>query len=169
MTMSFDAQTLLLVEDNEDDVFIFKRAFRQAGIKNPVQVVQDGEEASDYLFGRGRFADRATYPLPGMVFLDLKLPLRSGLEVLQALREDPALANLCVVVLTSSAEERDVTRAQELAAHAYLVKPPNATLLNEVLTAVRARLAGGERSSIPRISGDRFEESAMGSRAEVVE
>jgi len=160
--MNFDAETLLLVEDNDDDVFIFKRAYRQAQIPNPLQVVQDGEEASDYLFGRGRFADRAQYPLPGLVLLDLKLPLKGGLEVLQELRERPEAAELCVVVLTSSAEERDIARARALRAHAYLVKPPSPAMLTETFAAVRARRAG-PAAEIPRIAGDRFEESEIAS------
>ena len=162
--MNFESETLLLVEDNEDDVFIFQRAFRQAKLKNPLQIVRDGEEATEYLFGQGQFADRSQYPLPKLVFLDLKLPLRGGLEVLQSVREDPALADLCVVVLTSSAEERDVARARELAAHAYLVKPPAAATLTEAVSAVRARLAGALSNAVPKISGDLFDKSAVQSR-----
>ncbi|HEY1107446.1 MAG TPA: response regulator [Opitutaceae bacterium] len=153
-----DGQTLLLVEDNEDDVFIFKRAYRQAQVAHPLQVVNDGEEAFDYLTGGGVFADRAKYPLPFLVLLDLKLPFKGGLEVLQAIRETPALAQLCVVVLTSSAEERDIARARELRAQAYLVKPPSAATLKEILAAVRARLAGQER--LPGIAGDFFADEA---------
>jgi len=161
MSADFEAQTLLLVEDNEDDVFIFQRAYRQAQLKNPLQIVRDGEEAWDYLLGQGKFAQREKYPVPTLVFLDLKLPLKGGLEVLEEIREDPALADLCVVVLTSSAEERDVNRARELGARAYLVKPPPATTLLEAIAAVRARLAGVPAQEIPRITGDLFDDSAL--------
>lgn len=157
--MALDAQTLLLVEDNDDDVFIFKRAYKQAKLAHPLQVAGDGEEATDYLLGRGRFADREKYPLPFLVLLDLKLPLKSGLEVLQSVRERPELAKLCVIVLTSSAEDRDVLRAHDLGAQAYLVKPPSAQVLLEAIAAVCARLAGS--SAIPKISGDLFEEGAL--------
>jgi CheY-like chemotaxis protein len=157
MSMNLDAHTLLLVEDNEDDVFIFRRAYKQAKLNCPLQVAEDGEEASDYLLGQGRYADRAKHPLPALVFLDLKLPLKSGLEVLATIREQPQLANLCVVVLTSSAEERDVTRAHELGAQAYLVKPPSAATLAEVMTLLRGHLAGVPLAEIPRLSGDKFE------------
>lgn len=164
--MNVDGQTLLLVEDNEDDVFIFQRAYKQAQITHPVQVARDGEEASDYLFGEGVYADRTRYPLPFMVLLDLKLPFMSGLELLEALRANPALADLCVVVLTSSAEERDVNRAHELGAYAYLVKPPSAQTLAQVMAAVRARLGGAAASEIPKIAGDRFDNSELIERGE---
>lgn len=162
--MNFENETLLLVEDNEDDVFIFQRAFRHAKVTNPLQVVRDGEEAMDYLFGREQFADREKHPLPKLVFLDLKLPLRGGLEVLQALREDVGLADLSVVILTSSAEERDVARARELAAQAYLVKPPVPAILVEAISAVRARLAGALSNAVPKITGDLLREGAAVSR-----
>lgn len=165
MTPDFDGQTLLLVEDNEDDVFIFQRAFRQAQLQQPVQVVHDGEEAAEYLLGRGAFADRVAHPSPRVVFLDLKLPLRGGLEVLQMIRGDPLLAALSVVVLTSSAEDRDIARARELGAQAYLVKPPSSRMLREALAAVRARLDGVPPAEVPRIAGDRFDESPPPSRA----
>ena len=162
--MDFDAQTLLLVEDNEDDVFIFRRAYRQAELKNPVQVVTDGEEACDYLLGRGKFADRSKHPLPKVILLDLKLPFKSGFEVLQTIRETPSLMHLLVIVLTSSAEERDIARALELKAHAYLVKPPSAQTLSQALQAARAYHAGVPAAEIPRIAGDMFDENAVISR-----
>lgn len=165
MTMNLDARTLLLVEDNDDDVFIFQRAYKQAQLSHPLQVARDGEEATDYLLGRGAFADRTKYPLPFLVLLDLKLPFKSGLEVLESVREQPELANLCVVVLTSSAEDRDVARAHELGAQAYLVKPPSARSLLETMAAVRARLAGTPSAQIPKIAGDLFEDGALLARA----
>lgn len=75
--------TLLIVEDNEDDLFIMKRAFKDAGIRNPIQIVEDGQTTVDYLEGRGKFRDRTTYPLPSVIFLDLKLPFKSGHEVFE--------------------------------------------------------------------------------------
>src|SRR5688572_4379657 len=93
---------ILLVEDNEDDVFLTKRVLVGAGVVNPVFVVRDGQEAVTYLAGQGGFADRETYPLPAVVFLDWKLPLKSGHEVLKWIREQGALESLVVVVLTSS-------------------------------------------------------------------
>ncbi len=160
--MTLENQTILLVEDNEDDVFIFQRAFKQAQISQPLQVVSDGQEAIDYFLGRGRFADRMQYPLPVLVLLDLKLPLKHGLEVLHAIRSQPASADTCVIVLTSSAEERDLQRAQELRAYAYLVKPPTRRTLVEVLASVQARLSGAAGSEIPKISGELFEAGSTG-------
>jgi CheY-like chemotaxis protein len=115
--------TILLVEDDPNDVFLLQRAFRKAGFEHPVQAVGDGEEAVAYLTGAGSYADRAQFPLPLLVLLDLKLPRKSGLEVLAWLREQPALRRLPVVVLTSSREPADVNRAYDLGANSYLVKP----------------------------------------------
>jgi CheY-like chemotaxis protein len=117
------AAAILLVEDNEDDVFLLKRALTAAGVANPVCVARDGEEAVEYLAGEGRFGDRAAFPLPQLVFLDLKLPLRSGHEVLAWIRERSVFDSMIVVVLTSSAEASDVRRAYNLGANSYLVKP----------------------------------------------
>jgi CheY-like chemotaxis protein len=154
--MSVDHRTILLVEDNEDDVFIFERAYKQTQLSHPVQIVRDGQEALDYLQGEGKFADRAKYPLPFLVLLDLKLPLTPGLEVLQILRTQPALADLMVVVLTSSAETRDVLRAHELGAQAFLVKPPAPKTIATAVSAIRARLDAPGSNERTMIDGDIF-------------
>lgn len=114
---------ILLVEDNEDDVFILKMAFKKAGLRHPVAVAEDGQQALDYLRGAGEFADRNRFPLPALVLLDLKLPKIMGLDVLRAIRENPGLAPLIVTVLTSSDQDRDIERAYRLGANSYLVKP----------------------------------------------
>jgi CheY-like chemotaxis protein len=114
---------ILLVEDNEDDVFLMKRALKLAGVANPMVVVTDGEQAIDYLAGEGKYTDRQTFPMPAVVFLDLKLPLRSGHEVLAWIRGQKSLESLVVVVLTSSDEPSDLRRAYSLGANSYLVKP----------------------------------------------
>ena len=115
--------TILLVEDDPNDVVLVRRAFRRARIANPLQVAQDGEAAIDYLAGRAAYTDRSRYPLPMLVLLDLKLPRRSGFEVLAWMRQQPVVNRIPVVVLTSSAESPDVNRAYELGANSYLVKP----------------------------------------------
>ncbi|MGZ8898912.1 MAG: response regulator [Limisphaerales bacterium] len=117
-------KSILLVDDNEDDVFLMERALQVARISNPMLVVEDGQQAIDYLSGIGKFADRATYPLPAIVFLDLKLPFKSGHEVLTWIRSQPELETLVVVVLTSSNEPNDIKRCYGLGANSYLVKPP---------------------------------------------
>lgn len=121
--MSFTNCSILLVEDDPNDVLLIQRAFRKANLVNPLQVVSDGEQAELYLSGRGTYADRERYPLPVIVLLDLKLPRRSGLEVLEWLRGQPGLKRMQVVVLTSSREATDVNRAYDLGANSYLVKP----------------------------------------------
>ena len=115
--------TILLVEDDPNDVLLIRRAFRKSDVVNPIQVVGDGEEAIAYLSGRGPYADRERYPLPVLLLLDLKLPRKSGFEVLEWLRQQPGLKRLPVAVLTSSAETPDINRAYDLGANSYLVKP----------------------------------------------
>jgi len=118
-------EVLLLVEDNEHDVFLMKRALGQAEIRNPLFVVSDGQQAVDYLAGNGDFNDREMYPFPTLVLLDLKLPFKSGHEVLAWIRNEAELNELVVVILTSSDEPADVNRAYKLGANSYLVKPPS--------------------------------------------
>lgn len=156
--MDFDSQTILLAEDNEDDVFIFTRAFKLAHAKNPLQTVHDGQETVDYLSGAGKYADRAQFPLPCLLLLDLKLPFRHGLEVLEWIRTQPKLSSLRVVVLTSSAEPRDLATARELGARFYLVKPPRAKTIEEMMAAVRADWNGGAAGSAPKLDGDLLRE-----------
>lgn len=118
-----DDDLILLVEDNGDDVALVRRAFRRAGITTRLEVVGDGDAAVDYLQGSGPWSDRQAWPLPRLLLLDLKLPRRSGLEVLQWVRGQPALRALVVVVLTSSRENTDLRRAYAAGANSYLVKP----------------------------------------------
>ncbi len=147
------AQPILLVEDSEDDVFIFNRVLMQAGVTNPVQVVYDGEEALAYLGGEGAFSDRQVFPLPFLVFLDLKLPRFTGLDVLQWIHEHRDLDPLVVIVLTGSAEERDITRAYQFGARSYLVKPPTVKLVLELLTAIKTTSANGKERL--KLSGEK--------------
>lgn len=126
-------RTILLVEDNPDDVLLIQRAFRKARVTHPLQQVGDGEEAINYLDGTGAYSDRQQYPLPGLLLLDLKIPRKSGLEVLAWLKEQPGLHRLPVVVFTSSREESDIQRAYDLGANSYLVKPVNFNALLEIV------------------------------------
>lgn len=121
--MSMNCNTILLVEDNLDDVALFKRAMLKAALAYPLQVVGDGEAAIAYLSGDGRYADRVSHPLPRLVLLDLKLPRKSGHEVLEWLRSQPELRRTPVVVLTTSREIIDINRAYDHCANSYLVKP----------------------------------------------
>jgi two-component system, response regulator len=115
--------TILLVEDNEDDIALTLRAFKKAKIANPVVVARDGVEALDYLFATGPHAGRDPAELPSVVLLDLKLPKVDGLEVLRRVRADPRTRLARTVVLTSSKEDQDVLQSYELGACSYIRKP----------------------------------------------
>lgn len=114
---------ILQVEDDENDVYFLHHAFKKAGITNPVRVVSDGEQAIEYLKGAEPFADRAEYPLPSLMLLDLKLPRMSGLEVLKWLRGQPAFRTMVVIVFSSSCNPEDVERSYGLGANGFVVKP----------------------------------------------
>src|SRR5688572_31767607 len=114
---------ILLAEDSEDHVFIFRRAVRQAGLATPLYVVPDGEEVIKYMEGAGKYRNRSEYPLPDLLLLDLKMPRKNGFEVLKWIREQPSMATLRVVVLTTSDRIQDVNEAYRLGANSFLVKP----------------------------------------------
>ncbi|MEG4441911.1 response regulator [Microcoleus sp. AT9_B5] len=117
-------QTILLVEDNPVDILLMQRAFRNQIFTNTsLQIVRDGDAAVFYLNGEGEYSDRDRYPLPAIILLDLKLPRRSGHEVLVWLKQQPELKRLPVVMLTSSSQTLDVKRAYDLGVNSYLVKP----------------------------------------------
>ena len=136
--MNESSGTILLVEDNDDDVFAIRRALKNARIGNPLQVVTDGQRAVDYLSGADEYGDRARYPLPFITFLDLKLPYIDGFEVLSWIRQRPALESILVVVLTGSAESRDQERAYALGARSYLIKPPTADSLQGIFQSLNS-------------------------------
>jgi CheY-like chemotaxis protein len=114
---------VLLVEDDLNDIFLVKRAFKMARLETPLQVVTDGEDAIRYLKGEGKFADRETYPLPHLVVMDIKMPRRTGFEVLEWIKTDGTLRRIPVIIVSSSDRPQDVNRAYELGANAYMVKP----------------------------------------------
>jgi CheY-like chemotaxis protein len=128
-------RVILLVEDNEDDVLLIRRAIKEAGLINPLQLVKNGEQAIDYLAGKGRFENRALYPLPSLVLLDLKLPLKSGHEVLAWIKQQSSLESMAVVVLTASEDPKDLKTSYELGASSFLVKPPAPRQLIEICGA----------------------------------
>ncbi|HVS53584.1 MAG TPA: response regulator [Opitutaceae bacterium] len=130
-------QTILLVEDEENDVVFMQMALEKAGLANAFQVAEDGQEAIDYLSGKGDFADRARFPLPAVVLLDLKLPLIMGMDVLKWIRDQPALDTMVVIMLSSSQQRSDIQRACTLRANSYLVKPSNPAGLEEIVDLVK--------------------------------
>jgi CheY-like chemotaxis protein len=139
--------TVLLVEDSEDDLFFFRRLFGKAGLAMPVAVATDGQKAIDYL-QRAVANSSESPPLPRLVFLDLKLPLKGGFEVLQWIRAQPAFADLVVVILSSSAEARDVTQAFALGAQGYLVKYPEPQVFVDLIQRVGALPQGTDLGAL---------------------
>lgn len=138
--MSGSGGAILLVEDNDDDVFLMQRALKKAEINNRLQIVTDGQQAVHYFEGTGQYANRELHPLPFLIFLDLKLPYLNGFEVLRWLQEHHFLESVIVAVLTSSAENKDIEKAYALGAHCYLVKPPTPEMLRAI---VGTKFTGG--------------------------
>ena len=134
--MSERNATILLVEDDPYDAKLIQRAVHKARITNPVQTVADGQAAVDYLTGQAPYDDRDRFPMPILMLLDLKLPKKSGFEVLQWLRQQPGIGRLPVVVLTSSNQMDDINNAYDLGANSYLVKPVGSEALVDMLKTV---------------------------------
>ena len=131
--MGENGKTILHVEDDPNDVLLIGRAFRKAVVSANVQVVNDGDQAVEYLNGDNAYAQREQFPVPTLVLLDLKLPRKSGIEVLQWIRSKPGLRRIPVVMLTSSRQPVDINRAYDLGVNAYLVKPVSFETLVEML------------------------------------
>lgn len=136
--MSVQPRSILLIEDSADDALLVQRAFRKLGGETRIRVLDNGEKAVAYLGGEGDYADRVRFPLPDLMLLDLKLPRRSGFEVLEWLRGQPGLRRLPVVIFTGSREATDVERAADLGANSYLVKPIGFDALLELVDAFQS-------------------------------
>ncbi|MGA8151215.1 MAG: response regulator [Terriglobales bacterium] len=121
--MNYSEVDILLVEDNPDDLELALHALKKENLANNIFVVRDGEEALDFLFCSGGFADRSVSHPPKLVLLDLKLPKINGLEVLTRLKQDPRTKSIPVVILTSSREEQDLVRSYDLGANSFIQKP----------------------------------------------
>src|ERR1051326_7669832 len=129
--------TVLLVEDDLNDIFLVKRAFRTARIPNPLQVVTDGEEALAYLRGEGKYADRSAHPLPKLMVMDIKMPRRTGFEVLEWVKgKGGPLRRIPIVIVSSSDNPSDINRAYELGANAYMVKPMDFRAVEHLFNAI---------------------------------
>ena len=128
-----DKGTILLVEDNPDDVALTLRAFKKSNILNEVIVAQDGAEALNYLFATGDYAGRDTGVMPHLILLDLKLPKMDGMEVLRRMRADARTRLLPVVILTSSKEEQDVIDGYNLGCNSYIRKPVDFAQFSEAI------------------------------------
>ena len=130
---------ILLAEDQEDDVFLLHRALQKAAVANPIFVACDGQEAIDYLEGEGPYADRKTYPLPGLLLLDLKMPRMNGFDLLAWVQSHAAFDSLPTVVLSGSGQEQDVVKAKKLGADEYRVKPGAADELTKIVHELHVR------------------------------
>lgn len=129
--------TILLVEDEETDVFFLQKAFANVGVANPVQVATHGGEAMDYLRGAGQYGDRQKFPLPYLILLDLKMPHTNGLDILEWLQQEPQFKSTVVVILTSSEDRGDIDKAYALGANGYLVKPADAAKLTALAQSIK--------------------------------
>jgi CheY-like chemotaxis protein len=135
--MSDHRSTILLVEDNEEDVFLLQRALRLAQVDCELRFAEDGQQAIEYLGGTGKYADRMRYPWPSLVLLDLKLPYVHGFEVLDWVETQPACKDLKIVVLTSSGEDSDRGKAERHGVRAYFTKPPTRDLVAVVVKTLQ--------------------------------
>jgi CheY-like chemotaxis protein len=136
MTNPFE-YTILIAEDEDDEAFLLQRALKKASITNPIHRVKNGEQAIEYLSGTGAFADRAEYPLPLLLLLDLNMPRKSGFEVLAWIRAQPSLKALAVDILSGSCREEDIEKALLLGANLYLKKPIAIVELDQLLHGYR--------------------------------
>src|SRR5258706_12716527 len=130
-------QTILLVDDSENDRDIVRVAFKKASFSNPLQETRNGEEAIAYLKGDGAYVDRMKFPMPVVVLLDLNMPMKSGFDLLIWVRTQPALKRLSIIILTASMRMEDVERAFDLGANSFLVKPSNMDALIAMMQCLR--------------------------------
>jgi len=127
---------ILLVEDNNMDVVLTLDAFREAKLKNKINVARNGFEALDYLFGRDKYSERDEYPMPSLILLDLKMPGIDGFEVLRQIKKADLLKRIPVIILTSSKEEGDRALSYDIGANSYLLKPVSFDGFTEVVRKI---------------------------------
>jgi CheY-like chemotaxis protein len=128
--------TILHVEDDPNDVLLVQRALRKTAASSSIHSVGDGDRALAYLGGTGEYGDREKFPVPQLVLLDLKMPRKSGFEVLEWIRTQPLLKRVLVVVFTSSKHDQDINTAYDLGANSYLVKPVGFDALVETMKQI---------------------------------
>ena len=121
--MKGEAIKILLVEDNPDHVMLIKTILEENNFLNEIYVVTDGQEALDYMYHRGKYADESKAPRPGLILLDLKLPKVDGFEVLSQLKSDPELKSIPIIILTTSSQDEEIVRGYALGANSYVAKP----------------------------------------------
>jgi two-component system response regulator len=124
---------ILIVEDSQQDLDLALRALRKSNLANRVHVTRDGEEALEFIFCEGRYAERRMADGPRVILLDIKLPMVDGLEVLQRIKKDPRTRSIPVVMLTSSEEQNDVVESYHLGVNSYIIKPVNFEQFSEAV------------------------------------
>lgn len=127
---------ILLVEDNLNDIFLVKRAFKKADTPHLLQVVTDGEEAIHYLRGDGKYANRRLYPLPRLIVMDVNMPRKNGFEVLEWIKSEGVLRRIPIVIVSASDNHADINRAYELGANAYMVKPVDFRMVENLFQSI---------------------------------
>jgi CheY-like chemotaxis protein len=137
--MSEKMRPILAAEDEESDRMIMDLAFLKAKLSHPLFIVRDGQEAVDYLTGKGRYADRSAHALPALVVVDLKMPRMNGFDVLAWLAMQPDFKDIPAVVLSASSDESDMAKARQLGAREYFVKPHGFEKLIEIAEQMQAR------------------------------
>ena len=128
---------ILIVDDSETDAELFRSALEEAQVENPLIHASSYDEALDYILARGKYLARSAHPLPCVVFLDIHMPGKSGLDVLHWLRENPSTHSLVVIMMSGSTAEEDIARAYTLGANSYLIKPETREALVKTLVHFR--------------------------------
>ena len=147
--------TILSVDDSGDDTLLFQRACRKCGASFDLQTVPDGQRAIDYLSGNDTFSDRQQYPLPNLLLLDLKMPGKSGFEVLEWVRGQTHSKDLPVVIFTSSDNHGDVRKAYQKGANWYVMKPADYGELMAIAGAINSYLATSDSQLLPSLQNFR--------------
>lgn len=128
--------TILMADDDPDDRFMTKEAFKEAMLINDLRFVEDGEELMDYLYHRGRYSDLKCAPRPGLILLDLNMPKKDGREALAEIKADPDLRRIPIVILTTSKAEEDIFRTYDLGSNSYITKPVSFESLVTIMRAL---------------------------------
>lgn len=134
MTTSF---VVLLVEDNKHDVRFVKRAWKNNNIVNPLYIVPHGQACLDYLRREGDYTDDTQFPLPGIILMDIRMPVMGGIECLQAIRADPALKSIPIIMLTTSKQDKDHVRSYELGCNTFIEKPVDFAKFSEAIATIQ--------------------------------
>jgi len=148
---------ILIVEDNEDDLFLLNRALARAGVANPLRSVRGGSELTKYLMGIGEYKDRQKHPLPGLILLDLKLRDMQGTDVLRFLNGQKDFSDITVVVWTAHVGPRDAEEIKALAIKCCVPKPPNQKTLDETVRGLNDLLATQRLPALVCYSGENAE------------